>query len=211
MNVYDPLESCRFPKRHDFTIQECRALDVREVVCWLTDEQHRTLPTITLESGLVLVARKCGSARRWHFLCPTCHRPCEYLYLPPGEAGEPHATVEPAPEVYPGGPSPADLAWAEAEGGWFAVVARAIAREQAAASGRHGRAMSGPQARIRLRYEPVGNWRCRKCWNLTYGSQRFGRTHALRRQLPPRRSLTHRRRLQKASRARRKLYGTEET
>lgn len=131
--MYDPLEPYRFPKRHDFVVQECRVLDVREVVCWLTEEQYRTLDAVRLPitprmdeatraayacprcdgdgcldcnySGnrqgfrghshdVTLVARQCGAARRWHFLCPACRRPCEYLYLPPGEPGEERAPRE---------------------------------------------------------------------------------------------------------------------
>ena len=46
----------------------------------------------------------------------------------PGEAGEAHAFVELPPEVR-GRLSDAELAEGEAEGGWYANVARAIARE----------------------------------------------------------------------------------
>jgi hypothetical protein len=194
--MYDPLEPYRLPKQHDFVVQECTPLDVRAVICWLTDEQYRTLSSITLENGLELVAKRCGAARRWHFLCPSCSRACEHLYLLPGESGEPSAAVAP-PEWGHGALSPEVLSAAEQEGGWYAIVARAIAREQARQSGQ-GR----PQNVVRLPYLPVGNWRCRKCLNLNYGSQHFGRTHALRRQLPPRRALTRRRRLKEANRKR---------
>jgi hypothetical protein len=191
--MYDPLEGNRFPKRHDFVVQECCVLDVREVVCWLTDDQYRTLSTVTLECGLVLVARRCGAARRWHFLCPTCRRPGEYLYLLPGESGEAHAAVE-RPESDRASVSAEELAWGEQEGGWFATVARAIAREQIR------RGAAGPEMRVTLPYLPVGNWRCRTCANLNYASQHYGRTHALRREIPPRRALTRRRRQQRAER-----------
>lgn len=199
-SMYDPLEPFRFERRHDFVVQECRAIDVREVVCWLDADQYRTVRSARLECGLVIEARQSGAARRWYFLCPTCRRRCEHLYLPPGETGDAHAAVEPQPEVYRcGGISPADLAEGEALGGWFAVVSRAIAREQGKATRRHLRA-TGQSDVIRVPYAPVGNWRCRKCWNLNYASQHFGRTHALRRQLPPRRILSRQMRLKEADR-----------
>jgi hypothetical protein len=217
--MYDPLEPHRFPKRHEFVVQECRTLDVREVIGWLANEHPQAIsyPAIRVAgfvgryrdpetmaayeeaacpscdgdgcqdckysgcrcrgsgcsactsygsnrvgdrvqsrrqhggSDLVLVRRPCGAARRWHFLCPTCCRRCEYLYLPPIE-------------------------------------------------GDYRKPDDSPYAPKR------GDWRCRKCWNLNYGSQHYGRTHTLRRQLPPRRALSRGRRLQGANRIRLKRF-----
>src|SRR5208337_455092 len=131
--IYDSLQAYRFPKTHDFTIQECRILDVREVVCFFSAEQYSKQNYARLESSdILLEARKCGAARRWFFLCPKCSTPCEYLYVPPTES------IQPADSLYD---------------------------------------------------PPRADWRCRGCWNLSYASQKFGRTNALRRQLPPRRAL----------------------
>lgn len=96
----------------------------------------------------MLVARQCGAARRWYFLCPACQRPREYLYVPPDQ---------PAPRL-----------------------------------------------KESLYAPPIGDWRCRKCWNLNYASQHYGRTHALRRKLPPRRILSKRRRQARTERRREK-------
>lgn len=192
--LYDPLEPHRFPKTHEFTIQECRALDVREVISFFSDDEYRNRDFARLKSSdLLLEARKCGAARRWFFLCPTCARPCEHLYLPPDEPGEAHAAVKPEPEEpIPGMLSPSIIAASEEEGGYYAVVARAIVRAQSA---RAQRPLPASEGLARLPYVPVGDWRCRECWNLNYASQRFGRTNSLRRTLPPRRVLSRRRRL----------------
>ncbi len=191
-----PLESYRFPKRHDFVVEECRVIDIREIVCWLMDGQRRTLNTVTLGCGLVLVANRCGAARRWYFLCPACRRPCEHLYLLPGESGEAHAVAE-QPEPDRTTLSAEELAWAEQEGGWFAVVARAMLRKQAQSI--------ATERAVSLPYPPVGDRRCRICANLNYASQHYGRAHKLRRQLPPRRALSRRRLRQRAEHERKKL------
>ena len=69
-------------------------LDVREVVCFFTTEQDRTLTHFWLESvDIPLTARKCGAARRWFFMCPACSRLYEHLYVPPGEPCSPSAQV----------------------------------------------------------------------------------------------------------------------
>jgi hypothetical protein len=147
--MYDPIEPYRFEKRHEFTIQECTVLDVREVVCFFRADQYHKLDYLHLACRILLEARKCGAARRWYFMCPACSRLCEHLYVPPGKPVLPGETIE-AP--------------------------------------------------------PRADWRCRECWNLNYGSQHYGRTHALRRQLPPRRGLSHRRRTQRANRIRQKRF-----
>lgn len=90
-----------------------------------------------------------------------------------------------------------DIAWGLKEGGWFAVVARAMLRNQAQGV--------ATESAVSLPYTSVGDWRCRICAGLNYASQHYGRTHNLRRQLPPRRALSRRRRRQKAELARQKF------
>jgi hypothetical protein len=74
----------KFPKVHDHIIQGCRSLDVRQFLCELDDESYRRLDTLEVrEPRLTLVARQCGAARRWFFVCPCCERRCEYLFAVP--------------------------------------------------------------------------------------------------------------------------------
>jgi hypothetical protein len=125
----------------------------------------------------------------------------EHLYLLPGlpgESGEAHAVAE-QPEPDRTTLSAEELAWAEHEGGWFAVVARAMTREHAR------RGTASPASLVSLPYAPIGYGRCRNCCNLNYASQHYGRGNVLRRQLPPRRALTRRRRRQRAERERQKV------
>ncbi len=80
----------KLPKRHAHVVEECRALDVRDVLSHL-DGFHRAIlrrwnpPT---HPWLTLVPHRGGPFRRWWFQCPRCQRRCEALFVAPDVTGE---------------------------------------------------------------------------------------------------------------------------
>jgi hypothetical protein len=101
----------RWPKRHRWTIQECKPLSVADFVQARTGMIRARLPDVRI------VEQAAGCVRRSYVVCPKCRNLCQHLYLPP---------------------------------------------------------------------ETRRSWACRKCHNIIYASQRYGRKHLLRRILPPR-------------------------
>ena len=83
------LERYKWPKLHERVVEECRSLDVSDVLT--LDAFHRARlrswspPT---HPWLLLVSRWGGPFRRWWFECPECGRRCETLYRPPGPLHE---------------------------------------------------------------------------------------------------------------------------
>jgi hypothetical protein len=84
----------KWPKRHEHLVEACirhgRALHVGDV---LPELSPRSKPFISRWNpprypALTLVARMGGPVLRWWFVCPSCRRRCEALYVPPGVAGE---------------------------------------------------------------------------------------------------------------------------
>ncbi len=215
--MYDPLESHRFPKRHEFVVQECRILDVREVVAWLGLDHPRVLerPAIRVR-GLVAPYRghqataACEAAA-----CPSCDGDgcpdCNRSGCRCRGAGCMACTTY-------GGNRVGDLVQARRRGSDGCDLL--LMRRQLGAAQRWNflcptcrrpcEYLHLPPKETVYReredsiYAPArGNWRCRRCWNLNYASQHYGRTHALRRQLSPRRVLSHRRRAVEQNRRRR--------
>ena len=80
----------KWPQRHNHLVEECvtarRALHVTDVLPELAthprgDAICRWSPPS--HPRLTLVQHMAGPFRRWWFLCPTCRRRCETLYVPP--------------------------------------------------------------------------------------------------------------------------------
>ena len=81
----------KWPKRHEFLVEQCQALHVSEVLPYL----HRlnlklidTYLTLSTHPYLRVVPRRGGPFKKWYFQCPWCRRPYETLYIPP--AGRPN-------------------------------------------------------------------------------------------------------------------------
>ena len=111
------IEPYKWPKRHQYVVEECKSLHVNDVSIYL-DRFHRSiLRTFNPQNypNLLLVSRMGGPFKRWWWECPHCRRRRDALYLPPDVSG------------------------------W--------------------------------------DWRCRKCWDLVYASQRYGYRHPLRKKL----------------------------
>lgn len=62
----------RWPKRHRWTIQECKPLSVGDFLIG-----YRGLPKVKV------VERRAGCLRRTYLKCPRCGQLCQHLYLPP--------------------------------------------------------------------------------------------------------------------------------
>src|SRR5262245_29015838 len=84
------FERHKWPKRHAHLVEECvvarRVLHVSDVLPhlgrgWQTQLIRSWSPPT--HPGLTLVPRMGGPFRRWWFLCPTCERRCETLFVPP--------------------------------------------------------------------------------------------------------------------------------
>ncbi len=80
----------KWPKRHEFLVEQCQALHVSEVLPYL----HRlnlklidTYLTLSTHPYLRVVPRRGGIFKKWYFSCPRCRRPTETLYVPPGQRG----------------------------------------------------------------------------------------------------------------------------
>jgi hypothetical protein len=90
------FELQKWPKRHEHLVEECvaagRVLHVSDVLPYLTGWHRNVIrswnpPT---HPWLTLVPRMGGPFRLWWFLCPTCRRRCEALYIPPGARPDDH-------------------------------------------------------------------------------------------------------------------------
>lgn len=80
------LAAYKWPKLHEHVVEECRALDVRDVLGDL-DAFHRAILRSWNPPAyprLTLIPRRAGPFKRWFFECPRCRRPCETLFVPPG-------------------------------------------------------------------------------------------------------------------------------
>lgn len=79
------LVSYRWPKHHEWCVEQCAALHVTTVLSVVdaaTLGRHR--PWIFPELPFIrLIARPGGACVRWWFLCPGCGARCESLYRPP--------------------------------------------------------------------------------------------------------------------------------
>src|SRR5262249_5583869 len=75
----------KWRKRHAHVVEECRMLDVRDVLPNLYGSDRVTLWSWNPPSypSLTLVPQDVGPLRRWCFLCPRCRRCCETLFVPP--------------------------------------------------------------------------------------------------------------------------------
>jgi hypothetical protein len=90
------FELQKWPKRHEHLVEECvaagRVLHVSDVLPYLTGWHRNVIrswnpPT---HPHLTLVPRMGGPFRLWWFLCPTCRRRCEALYVLPGARPDDH-------------------------------------------------------------------------------------------------------------------------
>ncbi len=76
----------KWPKRHDYLVEQCQALHVSEVLPYLSRINLRLIQTYLDAPGypsLVLIPRRGGLFKKWYFACPRCRRPYETLYIPP--------------------------------------------------------------------------------------------------------------------------------
>lgn len=62
----------RWPKRHRWTLQECKPLSVGDFFIG-----YRGLPKVKV------VERRAGCLKRTYLKCPKCGNLCQHLYLPP--------------------------------------------------------------------------------------------------------------------------------
>src|SRR5262245_48118939 len=77
----------KWPKRHAHVVEECATVDVRDTISAFVPPDPNLRPIWQPAPEfpwLRLVARIAGPFWRWWFLCPSCQRHCETLFLPPG-------------------------------------------------------------------------------------------------------------------------------
>lgn len=77
------LERHRWPKRHAYVVEQCRVVNVRDVLSPIDTEERATLLSSPRVRDLILIATDTGPIRRWWFRCPTCARLRESLFVPP--------------------------------------------------------------------------------------------------------------------------------
>jgi hypothetical protein len=88
MGLRAAISGCQCAKRREWTVEECRAISVRDVRGDVDPCQQRTLVRWHPPGhpSLTLVARQSGSVRRWWFRCRTCRACCETVLIPPNAA-----------------------------------------------------------------------------------------------------------------------------
>jgi len=75
----------RWPKKHRYVVQQCRAINAHDFLNaragLYPPERKKILPR-----GMKIVVRRAGCVKKHYIQCPKCSRLCENLFLPPPEA-----------------------------------------------------------------------------------------------------------------------------
>ena len=76
------FEQHKWPKKHDYLVEECEPLNIRWVLGYLTayHAQYFLPWSPPSHPNLTIVPRRCGRIVRWFFQCPCCGRRCEDLF-----------------------------------------------------------------------------------------------------------------------------------
>lgn len=83
------LARARWPKRHDFIVEACSVVTVRDVLADVTPEARGRGLWCHPHCPLWFLTRHEGAVLRTWFLCPRCRSPRGALYQPPDSPGAP--------------------------------------------------------------------------------------------------------------------------
>lgn len=178
--MYDRVARYRFPKRHEFVVNECRVLDVRDVLAWLKVEYPAAL-----RHSIVEVPRFFDSERQKSMREAAECRECDGYGCPECR----HTGYRKGCSDFV--KQPRDLRVVRRLSGatwrWYLLCQNCNRRCEHLylLPGESGyREDNSPRAPHR------GDWCCRICLNLNYASQHYGRRRALADPLPPRRAVS---------------------
>ena len=84
------FEFRKWPKKHEFVIEQCYFLHISQVLGWkkTLEEQNLSNYLFFKFPWLKIVPTRGGFCTKWWFQCPTCERRCENLYREPDSEPE---------------------------------------------------------------------------------------------------------------------------
>jgi len=89
-NTNSSFEGNRWPKKHQFCVEECNFLNINDVLGHLNilHQQYPSADFLSEYPWLTIVKGRGGFCEKYWFQCPICSCPCENLYREPDSVPE---------------------------------------------------------------------------------------------------------------------------